>query len=189
MPQVFNRTRRMHQNSSVVHRDYGNIRVVLFMKSIEACMENRLKITNILGEYARSNFLYMKNTPVDITLSLTSANFREKKMIFLFQITFLDRIEWATKRAVPLKTQKLLDCFPDSKILFPFVHLHGLSNQCTEAEFLDGIQTKVLRVFLLAIHSHLYSFALRYLFLQTHTTSYVKLMYSVHCKGERRKTW
>jgi len=30
-----------------------------------------------------------------------------------------------------------------------------------EAEFLDEIQTKVLRVFLLAIHSHLYSFALR----------------------------
>jgi hypothetical protein len=31
---------------------------------------------------------------------------------------------------------------------------------------------KVLRVFLLAIHSHLYSFALRFLFLQTHTTYY-----------------
>jgi hypothetical protein len=42
----------------------------------------------------------------------------------------------------------------------------------TEAEFLDEIQTKVLRVFLLAIRSHLYSFALRFLFLQTHTTSY-----------------
>ncbi len=42
----------------------------------------------------------------------------------------------------------------------------------TEAEFLDEIQTKVLRVFLLAIHSHLYSFALRFLFLQTHATSY-----------------
>jgi hypothetical protein len=48
--------------------------------------------------------------------------------------------------------------------------------------------TKVLRVFLLAIHSHLYSFALQFLFLQTHTTSYS--FYSsvtVHCKGERRK--
>ncbi len=31
--------------------------------------------------------------------------------------------------------------------------------------FLDEIQTKVLRIFLLAIHSHLYSFALRFLFL------------------------
>jgi hypothetical protein len=36
-----------------------------------------------------------------------------------------------------------------------------------EAEFFDEIQTKVLRVFLLAIHSHLYSFVLRFLFLQT----------------------
>ncbi len=41
-----------------------------------------------------------------------------------------------------------------------------------EAEFLDEIQTKVLRVFLLAIHSHLYSFSLRFLFPQTHATSY-----------------
>ncbi len=34
------------------------------------------------------------------------------------------------------------------------------------------MQTKVLRVFFLVIHSHLYSFALRFLFLQTHATSY-----------------
>jgi hypothetical protein len=40
---------------------------------------------------------------------------------------------------------------------------------CTEAECLDEIKTKVLRVFLLAIHSHLYSFALRFLYLQTNT--------------------
>jgi hypothetical protein len=37
---------------------------------------------------------------------------------------------------------------------------------------LDEIQTIVFRVFLLAIHNHLYSFALRFLFLQTHATSY-----------------
>jgi phosphopantetheinyl transferase len=43
----------------------------------------------------------------------------------------------------------------------------------TEAEFLDKIQTKDLRVFLLSIHSHLYSCALRFLFLHTHATSYV----------------
>jgi hypothetical protein len=36
----------------------------------------------------------------------------------------------------------------------------------TEAEFLDKIQTKVLRVFLLVIHSHLCSFSLKFLFLQ-----------------------
>jgi hypothetical protein len=37
---------------------------------------------------------------------------------------------------------------------------------------LDEIQTKVLRVFLLAIQSHLYSFASKFVFIQTHTTSY-----------------
>jgi hypothetical protein len=56
-----------------------------------------------------------------------------------------------------------------------------------KAEFLYEIQTKVLKVFLLAIHNHLYSFA--FLFLQTHATSY-SFYRSVteHCKGERRKT-
>jgi hypothetical protein len=44
------------------------------------------------------------------------------------------------------------------------------------------IQTKVLRVFLLAIHSHLYRFSFRFLYLQTHATSYS------FCNGERRKT-
>ncbi len=58
-----------------------------------------------------------------------------------------------------------------------------------EAEFLDEIQPKVLRVSLLAVHNQLYSFALRFIFLQTHTTSYS--FYSsvtVHSKGKRRKT-
>jgi hypothetical protein len=41
-----------------------------------------------------------------------------------------------------------------------------------EGELLDEIQTKVIRVFLLAIHSHIYSFALRFLFFQTNATSY-----------------
>jgi hypothetical protein len=42
--------------------------------------------------------------------------------------------------------------------------------QRTESEFLDEIQKKGLRIFLLpnAIHNHLYIFALRFLFLQTH---------------------
>ncbi len=45
---------------------------------------------------------------------------------------------------------------------------------------------KVLRVFLLAIKSYLYSFALRFLFLQTHATSYSfhsALLYTVKEKG------
>jgi hypothetical protein len=63
-----------------------------------------------------------------------------------------------------------------------------------EAEFLDKIQTKVLiRVFLLAIQSHLYSFALRFLFLQTHATYYSfcsALLYTLKEKGGKpdRKT-
>ncbi len=46
-----------------------------------------------------------------------------------------------------------------------------------------------LKSFLVAIHSHLYSFALTFLFLQTHATSY-SFYSSVtpHCKGEWIKT-
>jgi hypothetical protein len=55
------------------------------------------------------------------------------------------------------------------------------------AEFLD----EILRVFILAIHSHLsYSFALRFLFLQTHATSdrfYSSVTVQVHCNVERRQ--
>jgi hypothetical protein len=47
-----------------------------------------------------------------------------------------------------------------------------LTHLCSEAEFLDEIQTKVWKVFCLIIYSHLYSFALRFLFLQTPATSY-----------------
>ncbi len=54
-----------------------------------------------------------------------------------------------------------------------------------EAEFLDEIQTKVLRVFLVAIYNHLYSFLLRFIFLQTHATSYnlYSSLYTVKEKG------
>jgi hypothetical protein len=58
-----------------------------------------------------------------------------------------------------------------------------------EAKFLDEIQTKVLRVFLLAIQNHLYNFALRCLLLHGISYSfYSVLQHSIHCKGERRKT-
>jgi hypothetical protein len=52
-----------------------------------------------------------------------------------------------------------------------------------EAEFLDEIQTKVLRVFLLAIQ--LYSFSLRFLFLANATSYsfYSVLLYTVKEKG------
>jgi hypothetical protein len=65
--------------------------------------------------------------------------------------------------------------------IFPYVleiwehYLFWLLCLNPETEFLDEIQTKVLKVFPLAIHSHLYNFALRFLFLQTHATSYIFL--------------
>jgi hypothetical protein len=67
--------------------------------------------------------------------------------------------------------------------------LRNIFRTLPEAEFLDKIQTKVLRIFLLAIHSHLYSFALRFAFLQANATSYdFNCSIAVHCEGERRKT-
>jgi hypothetical protein len=74
------------------------------------------------------------------------------------------------------------------RIIFPFgrfiqqvkPYLHTFP---PEAEFLDEIQTKVLRVFFLAIQNHL---ALRFLFLQNHATSfsfYRALLYTVKEKG------
>jgi hypothetical protein len=65
---------------------------------------------------------------------------------------------------------------------------------CSEAEFLEEIQTKVLTVFLLAIQSHLDSFALRFLFLQTHATSfsfYCTLLCTVQekWKSDRNRTF
>ena len=55
-----------------------------------------------------------------------------------------------------------------------------------EAEFLEEIQTKVLRVFLLASHSNLCSLELRFKFLkltQPLTVSTVQLLYTVKEKG------
>jgi hypothetical protein len=69
-------------------------------------------------------------------------------------------------------------------LLGNFICIYNLVSP--EAAFLDEIQTKVLRVFLLVIHSHLYSFALTFIFLQTHATSYSfggQLLYTVKKKG------
>ncbi len=73
-----------------------------------------------------------------------------------------------------------LNYFP----IWPFIqkvmqYMHSLP---PEAEFLDEIQTKVLRVFLLAMQCRLYSFALRFIFLPNHATSYsfyCALLYTV----------
>ncbi len=65
------------------------------------------------------------------------------------------------------------------------VNFFPLFVPCSESEFSEEIQTKVLGVFLLAIHSHLHSFALRCIVRQTHTTSY-SFYSSVHFEGEWR---
>jgi hypothetical protein len=62
------------------------------------------------------------------------------------------------------------------------IQLYGSS----KAEFLDEIKAKVFRVFLHAIHGHLDSFALNFLFLQIHATSY-SFYSSVICTMYRRK--
>ena len=64
--------------------------------------------------------------------------------------------------------------------MYTYAHTVQRPNSWTKS------RTKALRVFLLAIHSHLYSFALRFLFLQIHTTSYCfysSLLYTVKEKG------
>ncbi len=66
-----------------------------------------------------------------------------------------------------------------------------LSAFCSEVKFLDEIQTKVLRVFLLAIHSHLYT-ALPWDFYSSsnsHNLLQFLQFITAQCKGERKKTW
>jgi hypothetical protein len=62
-----------------------------------------------------------------------------------------------------------------------------------EAEFFDEIQTKVFKVFLFAIHSHLYSFAMRFIFFtllqpltyffNSRNLLHIKLLFIVKKKG------
>ncbi len=76
--------------------------------------------------------------------------------------------------------------FKTQKSVISLTNHHGTA----EAEFLDEIQTKVLRVFLLAIHSHLYSFPLRFMFLQNSRKlwriSTVQLLYIVQRRKEKK---
>ncbi len=60
-----------------------------------------------------------------------------------------------------------------------FCTVNGRGGGGQEAEFLDEIQTKVLRVYLRAMQSHFYTFALRFYFLkltQPLTVSTVQLL-------------
>jgi hypothetical protein len=53
---------------------------------------------------------------------------------------------------------------------------------------LDEIQITIVRVFLVAIHSHLYSFALRFIFLPTHAPSY-KFYYAITVIPDRNASF
>jgi hypothetical protein len=110
--------------------------------------------------------------------------------LFLFQVSLFLVFSFPCVSLSPL----FLSFFSFNSFIFPyfvfpqfclsfssFFHFRLLSVSA-EAEFLDKIQTKVLRVFLLVINGHFYSFTLTFIFLQTQTTSYS------FCKGERRKT-
>ncbi len=71
--------------------------------------------------------------------------------------------------------------------VLPKLHVHyHLLGLFYRGRISDEIQTKVLRVFFLAIHSHLCSFALRFLFLPTHATSY-NFYSSVTVSQKRRR--
>ncbi len=68
------------------------------------------------------------------------------------------------------------------------LYKHGIFNDSrSQRNLRPNSWTKVSRVFLLAIHSYLYSFALRFIFLQTQATPYsffrVQLLYTVKEKG------
>jgi hypothetical protein len=74
------------------------------------------------------------------------------------------------------------------------IMFHQQAASLSEAEFLDEIQTIVLRVLLRAIHSHFYSFVLRFLFLQNSRNllriSIVELLYTVKKKeGKPDRKW
>ncbi len=85
-----------------------------------------------------------------------------------------------TQKSITTQTKREESCLLCAQTLSM-----GMANP--EAQFLDEIQAKV---FLLVIHGHLCSFALRFLFLQTHATSYSFFSsFTVHCKGEMKKAW
>ncbi len=56
------------------------------------------------------------------------------------------------------------------------------SFSCTysEDELLDEVQTKVIKVFLLALHSHLYSLALSFLF-SSHSRNFLQFLQFNYC--------
>ncbi len=93
----------------------------------------------------------------------------------LLKLIYLKAGKRANNRATPLPH------------IFSSIYMAESSICIPEAKFLDEIQTKGIRVFLLAVHSHLYSFALRFYFFtltQPPTVSTVQLLHTVNEKEE-----
>jgi hypothetical protein len=67
--------------------------------------------------------------------------------------------------------------FPHLSLSFSsFFHFRLLSVSA-EAKFLDEIQTKVLRLFLLVINGHFYSFALTYVYISSNSNNLLQFLY------------
>jgi hypothetical protein len=78
---------------------------------------------------------------------------------------------------------------PDSQTWFDLAYISDISRWYRpEAEFLDEIQTKILRVFLLVIHSHFRSFACDYFFKLTQPNT-VSTVHTAHCEEKGGKPY
>jgi hypothetical protein len=119
-----------------------------------------------------------KNPPLD---RRTSRNYR--CLICHNLVVDIDRLtDGATFRieSAQIEIWVARACIPGKMPLHPYraAGHKPLLERGPKTKFLDEIQTKdLLRVFLFHVHSHLYSFALTFLFLQTHTTSYIFLAF------------
>jgi hypothetical protein len=70
--------------------------------------------------------------------------------------TLLNSVEYTITRKDSFLVQK--SCLNTATVVYPKQHYQKVVSSC-EAEFLEKIRMKVLRVFFLVIHSQLYSFA------------------------------
>ncbi len=85
-------------------------------------------------------------------------------------------------------SQRMAQNQNESKVLYvTSLHLYCLL-QGSKDSWMKSWQS--LKSFPTFLHSHLYNFALRFIFFQTHATSYSSYSsVTAHCKVERRKTW
>ena len=145
---------------------------------------------------------FRKHDVYELALFLYYVIWKPLPLVFDFERLISSKFWFMTRKIFPIFVSVLWVSCNWKSTTVQRTRLVPKWNWCWQpkAKFLDEIQTEIFRVFLLAIHSLLYSSALRFLFLQTHTISYVFLQthatsyvflhkVTVHCKGERRTTW